>query len=133
MVIVGITVVTIAGGVLIGLDILGWLYKVDLGIYRVLFAVLILFGGFAAMVAFLVVVLTIIRQQKYIIIAYGIAMIVDLLTMDTIVTAFGLWGAGVVYGIAMGIVMTILLSVMIATVLKGKEKNYDGHIEENIS
>lgn len=132
-VILGITVVIILGGYIIGLDILGWLYKADLESYRVLFAVLILFGGFAAMVAFLVVILTIIRQQKFIIIAYGTAVVIDWIIMDRIVINHGIWGAGIVYGIAMGIVMAILLSVLIVTILRGKDKSYGKHIEENIS
>lgn len=132
-IIVVITIIIIVGGVLIGLDILGWLYKVELAEYRLMFSILILFGGFAAMVAFLVVVLTIIRQQKFIIVAYGVAVVVDLMIMDKLVIKYALWGAGIVYGIAMGIVMAILLCVMIVTVLKGKGQEYDESAEKNLS
>lgn len=123
-IIVGITVLVIVGGVIFGLDILGWMYGVRLEGYRMLFAVLILFGGFAAMVSFLVVVLTIVRKQMAIIVAYAIAMIIDLIIMDGLVIKYGIWGAGITYGIAMGVVMAVLITVLLITIL-GRKDNYD--------
>ena len=123
-IIVGITVLVIVGGGIFGLDILGWMYGVRLEGYRMLFAVLILFGGFAAMVSFLVVVLTIVRKQMAIIVAYAIAMIIDLIIMDGLVIKYGIWGAGITYGIAMGVVMAVLITVLLITIL-GRKDNYD--------
>ena len=132
VIIIGITLVVIAGGVVIGLDILGWMYGVDLDGYRMLFAVLILFGGFAALVSFLVVILTIVRKQTCIIVAYAIAMLIDLLLIDGLVIRYGIWGAGATYGMAMGVVLIILTVVLVITILKRKD-NHDRTIKEDIS
>lgn len=121
LIIIGITVVIIIGGAVIGIDILGWMYGVNLGEYRMLFALLILFGGFAAVVSFLVVVLTIVRKQIFIIIAYLLAMMMDVMVIDGLVIQYGIWGAGAAYGLAMGIVMLILSVVLITTILRRKE------------
>ena len=116
--IIVLTIVLMLAGAIVGIDIMGWMYNVDLDIYRVLFAVLILFGGVAAMVAFLVVVLTIIRKQEYIMISYGIALVLTLLFIDTIVIKYKIWGAGIAYGLSMSIVMLLLLAVLVTTMYK---------------
>ena len=95
-------------GVVIGLDILGLIYGIKLTEFRSLFVVLILFGGIAATVAFLVEVLTIVRRQIIIILAYATATIVDLLFIDFFVRNLGIWGATIMYGVAISIVMIIL-------------------------
>jgi hypothetical protein len=42
--------------------------------------------------------------------------------IDSLVTSYGLWGAGIMYGIAMIVVMLILGAVLVLT-LFGGEKN----------
>ena len=120
LVIIGITIAVVIGGVLIGLDVLGWMYGVVLSEYRLLFACLLIFGGFAALVSYLVVLLTIVRKQSSIMVAYGIAMILDIIFIDGLVVRYGIWGAGMSYGLSMGIVLIILTSVLVATVIGGK-------------
>lgn len=115
-IILGLTIIIMIGGAVIGIDILGWMYGVNLKSYRLLFTILIAFGGIAALVSFLVVVLTIIRRQKYIILAYGVGAIIDLLFIDKIVIKYQIWGAGMTYGMAMGTIVIILMIVMFATV-----------------
>ncbi len=111
-IIIALTLVIMLGGVVIGIDILGWMYGVNLESYRILFLLLLGFGGLAALVSFLVVILTIIRKQKYIIIAYGAGVIIDWLLIDRIVTRYEIWGAGMIYGIAMGIIVAIMMIVI---------------------
>ena len=113
--IVLLTLVIVAGGVLIGIDLLGWIYGVELSEYRVLFGALLIFGGFAAVSSFFVVVLAVMRKQKWVIVAYGLALPAVWMFMDRVVTAYGIWGAGFVYGGTMGIVMLVMLVVILAT------------------
>lgn len=117
-----ITVIVIIGGILIGLDILGVLYGVGLGQYKGMFALLLLFGGFAALAAFLVVGLTVTRKQKYVLVAYLIALVVVLIGIDKLVFQYGLLGASVSYGLGMGIVMIILAIALTITIIKEKRK-----------
>lgn len=118
LVIVAITIIVIIGGMVIGLDILGWMYGVSLGGYRGFFAMLVVFGGFAALGAFLVVALTVVRKQGTVIVAYIVATIVDMLFIDKFVKAYNIWGAGIMYGVAMLVVLLVLSSVLITTMLK---------------
>lgn len=119
-VIVIITLVAIFAGTWIGLDLLGWLYGVDLKLYKEMLGLLLIFGGFAAMSQFLVVVLTIIRKQQYVLIAYFIAFVVVLLVIDRLVLKYALWGAIIAYGLAMGIVTLIPAIVLLYTFIKLK-------------
>ena len=120
MIIIALTLICMLGGVVIGIDILGLLYGVDLEAYRILFMLLLAFGGLAALVSFLVVILTIIRKQNYIIIAYGIGVIIDWLFIDRIVTGYELWGAGMIYGIAMGAIALVMITVLFVSIHRRK-------------
>ena len=108
LIIVGLTAIVVLGGYVIGLDILGWIYGVDLAEYRGLFAILLCFGGIAAMDAYFVLILTIMRRQKVVIVAYGVAAGLNLVMADRLVQAYGLSGAGAVYGITMSVVLLLL-------------------------
>lgn len=133
LLIIGMTVVIMLLGVLCGIDILGWLYGVRITQYRILFALLLAFGGFAAIVAFLVVVLTIVRKQKYIIVAYGISAVVNLLFADYAVIQHEIWGAGIMYGITMGLIMFMLSLTLLFTMYKVRRNKNDNSPKENIS
>lgn len=106
-----LTIAIIIVGNLIGLTLLGYIYGVSLNNYKGLFALLLCFGGFAAIDVFFVIILTIIRKQKWIIVAYVTAIACIWICMDSAVCSYGLWGAGIIYGMAMGIMMLILLFV----------------------
>lgn len=124
LMITALTVICMLGGWLIGIEVLGFMYGVGLEEYRLLFTLLIAFGGMAALVSFLVVILTIIRKQNYIMLAYGIGVATDWLFIDKIVTEYKIWGAGVIYGAAMSVIAAVLMIVMIASVHRRKvEKN----------
>lgn len=107
-IIVGLTAIVVLGGYVIGLDILGWIYGVDLAEYRGLFAILLCFGGIAAMDAYFVLILTIMRRQKVVIVAYGVAAGLNMVMADRLVNTYGLSGAGAVYGITMSVVLLLL-------------------------
>lgn len=116
-----LTAVLVLAGVLVGVDILGIIYGVNLKEYRLLFAILITFGGVAAMSAYLVVVLTIVRQQRYIIVAYMMAVLFNWCFMDRIVINYQINGAGMVYGASMSIV-TVILTIILFNTFQGREK-----------
>lgn len=118
--IAALTIIIMIGCATVGIDLLGMLYGVNLSDYRWLFTLLMMFGGFAAMVAFLVVVLTIMRKQNYVIAAYSIAMLIDIVLIDKAVIAKGITGAGGMYGLAMGTIMVILIIAFIVELNKQK-------------
>ena len=112
-----------AAGFVAGCPVLGAIYGTDLSAYRAQFVLLIAFGGIAAFVAFFVVVLTIIRRQWVVIVAYAVGSLMEGLLVDRVVARFGLHGAGWMYGAGMGAVCLILLAACLwAMHFGGKER-----------
>lgn len=120
LIIIGLTVVVMLGGAICGVEMLGWLYGVELIKYKGLFILLLSFGGFAAMGAFFVVVLTIVRKQKCIVMAYGVAVVFNLFFADRVVLRYNIWGAAIVYGVTMGIIVLILAVTLVVTTRRMK-------------
>ena len=118
LIVLGLTIVLAVCGYLIGCEVLGWVYGVELIEYKKLFMTLMLFGGISAIVTFMSVIVTIVRKQGFIIVAYGIASIVSLVVSNKIVSSYGLKGAGILYGMLMGIVMVVLTIVIVSVFLK---------------
>lgn len=124
-VIAAFTVIVVIGGAFLGIPVLSFIYGVDLGSYKALFTLLLLFGGISAMNSFSGAILTVMRKQIYILVAYVIALVVDVALMNRIVAEYGLWGAGLVYGMAMSSVLIVCVTVIIINYMKSvaaKEK-----------
>ena len=125
-VIVGITVALMGLGAAVGTQVLGLIYGVELVQYRLFFTLLIMFGGFAAFVAFYVVVLTIMRKQMFVVVAYLAGTVIELLLVDKVVIAKGLDGAGIMYGVGILAVLVVLLLVFVISILMAKKRHDKG-------
>ncbi len=99
------------GAYLLGCPVLGFVYSVDLRGNELFLAVLMLFGGIAALDTFMSVVLTIMRLQNSIILAYVCGFVLCTATIEPMIRAWGMWGAGLAYGST----MTLILIVFIVT------------------
>lgn len=102
-----LTVLVIIAGVIVGIPILSVMYNCDLSGYRPEFAVILLGGGFYALVSFIMVPLTAMRRQK--IVSYGF-IAVSLLSIvlgRSLVLWKGVMGASVLY-----LLLNILLTVI---------------------
>ncbi len=108
----------VIGGAILGTPVLSFIYGVDLSNYNVLFALLLVFGSISALNTFSGVILTVMRKQIYILLAYVIALVTDVLLMNAIVGKYGLWGAGLVYGIAMLAVLIVCVTVITVHFMK---------------
>lgn len=104
-----------------GCKILGFIYNVDLSKYDMLLAIMILFGGIAALVNFMGIIVTILRKQNMIIGAYLIATAISFFISDFLVSWNGILGAGLLYGIVMIIVVLILFAVINKSLMMEKE------------
>lgn len=118
IIIIALTLLIVIGGVTVGLDFLGYIYDVAIREYKGLFALLLVFGGVAALDSFLVITLTVIRKQYWAIVAYVIAILCVWVGIDRAVCIFGLWGAGILYGASVGVVMLVLLPVVFVVLYK---------------
>ncbi|MBR1684204.1 MAG: hypothetical protein IJ708_03635 [Clostridia bacterium] len=115
LIISALTLLIVIVGYFLGCSVLGFVYGVDLSGLSLLFALLLVFGGIAALDTFFSVVLTIMRKQIYIIVGYVIGYILCFFFIDTIVSAYGLSGAGYAYGLIM---TTIFIVFVIAYIVE---------------
>lgn len=95
--IAGITVACLVGGALIGLPILSWLYQTDLNSFLWQFLILLLSGGFVALVGLLTTTLTIMRYHRLLVVGY-IASAALALTSSWWIRWGNLMGACLLYG-----------------------------------
>lgn len=112
-VIVGITIVCIAGGGLVGTPVLSVLYNTDLTPYKMELIILLLGGGFLALSGFLVTVITIIRFQKYIVAGYGIVAFFAFYLSPAFVKQYAIMGAAMLYLILMVLLCIAFCGLMI--------------------
>ena len=109
LIISALTLLIVIVGYFLGCPVLGFVYGVDLSGLSSLFALLLVFGGIAALDTFFSVVLTIMRKQIYIIVGYVIGYILCFFFIDTIVSAYGLSGAGYAYGLIMTTIFVVFV------------------------
>ena len=114
--------VIVAGGFVIGLKLLGIIYATELGDYMGIFCLLLMFGGITAIGYYLNVLITIMRKQFYILIGYGTAFVVSLLSTRSLVKAHGINGAAYAYGVIACTIMLIYLAAILFEIKK-KSKN----------
>lgn len=116
-IILTLTICIILGGALLGIPVLNLVFHVYLNDHKDLFLLLLAFGGLSALNNFGTVVLTVMRKQIYILPAYCIALVIDLIFMNRIVQQNGIMGAGLVYGLVMGVIFVFYLIVIIKNML----------------
>ncbi|MDO4866012.1 MAG: lipopolysaccharide biosynthesis protein [Clostridia bacterium] len=104
-VIVGITVVCVVGGVVIGLPVLSIAFNYPLKSQWIPFAILLVGSGLLSMTSFQAMVLTIIREQKSVILSYLPSAIISIPLCALLVRSRGLLGAAVSYAILVALML----------------------------
>ena len=121
--VVAITLVSLAGGALLGLPVLSVVYGYDLTGYLAELEILILGGGFNAAGIILYYAMTTMRGQRDILLSYGIVSIATLAISTPAVQHWGLMGAALSYCGLMAL-QTVVFAV--ATMIHyGKAKKED--------
>ena len=134
VIISGLTIGVIVLGYFVGCPVLGAFYNVDLSEYPGFFALLLSFGGIAALSTFLSVVLTIMRKQAYIVLGYVFGYVINLFVTDKLVIGFKINGAGYAYGVIMSAVLLVFVIVAgINFVIRYKEVKNGGIIKKDLS
>lgn len=119
---VGLTIICIMGADIFGIPILSLLYNVNLIEYRRVLLVLLLGGGFLALVGFYAVLLTIMRKQTWMMYAYIVDSFLALIVMNPSVRYGGVWGGTVAFVILMAILALLLLLSVITVYYARKRK-----------
>ena len=117
LIIVGITLVCIAGAWLLGVPVLNLLYNTELAPYKTDLLVLLAGGGFLAMATLFTTGLTIIRWQNKLIPGYVIVASLALVTCPPAVQAAGIDGASWVY-LGLMAILTVWFGIVFALGVK---------------
>lgn len=117
-----LTCLCVLGAYLLGVPVLSLIYHTDLTAYRTELLLLVGGGGVLAGVSFFVVILTVMRLQRYILIGYGAGAILSLCIFPAVVRTWGSFGAAVCYGSIM-----LSLAVMFGTIVI---KSINRHVQK---
>lgn len=99
--IVAITVIAMILGYLLGIPVLSWLYGIDLEGYRLAFMILLAGGGMAALAGFMSSVIAAMRIQRYLLIGYGVTMVLEICAASFLVQRMGTVGASILFAVSM--------------------------------
>lgn len=108
-----ITVICLLGAYVLGIPVLSLLYNTDLSGYKSELLILLLGGGFLATVGFLNVILTTMREQRWILYGYAVAAAVAFFITGRIVQGYGAMGAAVMYTVLIALLAVVLGGVVV--------------------
>lgn len=115
-VIFGITIVCIAGGLIVGIPVMSFLFRYPLQSQRWELALLLLGSGVLSITAFLAMILTIMRRQKVVLMSYLPSAIAAIPICRQLVRGSGLRGAALSYLISISIICLIIIAFFIRNV-----------------
>ena len=123
LILLGLTALAVAVALTIGIPVLSFVFGVDLQGHRMDLAILMIGGGMMAYGVFFNYVITIIREQKFLLISYGIASLAALVLSGPFVTHAGITGASVLYTVLMS-VLALLLAAVLVWKLRARKKQF---------
>ena len=119
-----VTALAVAVALTIGIPVLSFVFGVDLTGHRMDLAILMIGGGMMAYGVFFNYVITIIREQKFLLISYGVASLAALLLSGPFVTRAGITGASILYAVLMS-VLAVLLAAVLVWKLRTRRKEWN--------
>ena len=111
LVVLGLTALGLAVAATIGIPVLGLIFGTDLSDYKKELCIVMIGGGALAYAQYFSTVITIIREQKSMIVCYGIAAAAAYALSGILVKSNGIMGAAVMYSIIM-VVLAVLLAII---------------------
>ena len=114
-----LTIMGILGAYLCGTQILSLVYGVDVNPYRNCLVLLMFGGGFAALIGFLINVLTVMRLQTLLLLGYMVASVAALIVSNPIVSKLGIFGASILY---VGLMVLVAAFLLVSAVFYKKRK-----------
>jgi Membrane protein involved in the export of O-antigen and teichoic acid len=121
-VILGLTVVALAGTWITGIPVLSVLYGVNLSEYKSHLMLVMVTGGISALLTFSCQIITIMRKQKVLLLGYCTAFLYAYVASRLMVRSLGIGGAILAYGTSMGLlVLACLVIIITANIRRGRE------------
>lgn len=105
-------------GELIGVPIINFLYGVNINLYRLEFAILIVSGGFSSLATFYVYIITVFSKSKFLFWVYGLVSILSTLFGNYLVQNFELFGATLIYFFSTLLISLLLFFTIISIIKK---------------
>ena len=121
LMILGITVICIAGGLTVGIPVLSFLYHFPLRPYAYIMALLLLGAGVLSLTSFMGLMITVMRAQRSLLPAYTVAAVVSVPLSRFFVGRFGLAGAAGAYLCSMLLLCGMLGGICVFHVAKAKK------------
>lgn len=118
LVIMVITALAVGASALLGIPVLSLLYNVNLNSYKIQLIFIMLCGGISALMTFAYYCITVLRQQKWLLIGYGAAFVTALLITRILVKMLCIDGAILAYAISIGMIVVIFSMVIFTIILK---------------
>jgi len=120
--VLGLTVLGLAVAATIGIPVLSLIFGTDLSGYKTELCIVMIGGGALAYATYFSTVITIIREQKSMIICYGVAAASAYVLSGILVKAHGITGAAVMYAIIMSVLAVLLGAITIWKLTKQLKK-----------
>lgn len=120
-VVVAVCAVVTAAGMLVGIPLLELVYKVDLTGYHRLLLVFMLAGGVIALQNLLIMAITVVRCQKYMIYGYALVSVVTLIGGNPILVRYDIFGLSVFFLLMMVLLLLYCVGLLFVTVKKTKQ------------
>ncbi|MFV0255173.1 MAG: lipopolysaccharide biosynthesis protein [Erysipelotrichaceae bacterium] len=111
LMVVVVNICVLVGGYLLGVPLLYMFFGVDVSELKMLMMLLLLAGGFTSINNILNFTVAVMRQQKYIIIGYFVALVVSYLSVNSLIHDFALLGAALTYLLGISIVTITLVII----------------------
>lgn len=98
-------------GYFLGIPVLGWMYHAELTDYKKAFMILLVGSGFLATEGYIAAIITLMRQQKWLLLGYGASALCALLAAKKTILQYGVEGAAWLY------TAIVLLQMLIFVIL----------------
>ncbi len=121
IVVVVSSIVIIFVGNLIGIQVLGFVYGVDLSDYRKLLLIYMISGGIVALQNLMIMVLTTVRYQKYMIYGYIVTALVLLVFGSSVLEKFGVVGLSSFFMIMMLLLLIYCILLIVVSIRKAEK------------
>lgn len=112
------TIFALVAGAVLGIPVLNFLYNTTLDSYRLVLLLLLFSGGLNACSSLTITLLTVMRKQKYGLIAFGIVAFFSMFVAEYLVRKYALTGAGIAYFFEMLLLFLALIFIYCLCIYK---------------
>ncbi len=114
------SVITLLAGWFLGCPVLSFVYNTTLKNYRLVLMITIIGGLFNAFMYLMDNAITVVRNQLYLIIAYVVAWVYTILTVEFFVSNYGILGAALCFASSMLILFICTVIIFLISIAHGK-------------